>query len=125
MNTTLLGIMLIVGDCFVFALATLLLKKYLNTAKQKVAHVNSLFKKLVTFVFTWKFIGINILLVSSMALLIGAYQFGDLSLLLPLGSLTQVFSLFFGYIFLREKINSTKIAGLVFIVIGSILISVT
>ena len=82
----------------------------------------SFLKKIIVFVFNIKFIFINILLLGSMLLLVSSYHFADLSLILPLGSLTHVFSVFFGYLFLNEKIHLSKGIGLFLIIVGSIAI---
>lgn len=47
----------------------------------------------------------------------------DYSVVLPLTSLTYIWTMFLSYLILREKITGKKIAGVILILIGSVLVS--
>lgn len=61
-----------------------------------------------------------------LAALINIYvlKFLDYSLVLPLTSLTYVFTMLISHFILKENISRRKIAGVCFIIIGAIIISV-
>ncbi|QQG38482.1 MAG: EamA family transporter [Candidatus Woesearchaeota archaeon] len=53
-----------------------------------------------------------------------AYKGGNLSVLYPIGATSYVWSVLFGHIFFKEKLNVRKILGVLIIVLGVTLISV-
>lgn len=56
-------------------------------------------------------------------LMLAAYRFGELSRLQPILSLNYVISLVLGYFYLHETINLLKIAGIILVTLGVILIA--
>lgn len=56
-------------------------------------------------------------------LVVVALNYGNLSLVHPLLTFSQVWTLFFAYYYLSETINSSKIIGVSFILLGSLFIS--
>ncbi len=51
-------------------------------------------------------------------------RFLDYSVVLPLTSLTYVWTMYFSYLFLKEKITKRKMAGVALLLIGAILVSI-
>ena len=50
-------------------------------------------------------------------------RYMDYSVVLPLTSLTYMWTMILSYLILREKINKRKIIGVVFVLIGAVLVS--
>lgn len=67
-------------------------------------------------------VGFAIYAAGAMAML-SAYQFGSLSVLQPINSISYVISAILGYIFFHESITPTKILGTVIIIVGVILLA--
>jgi multidrug transporter EmrE-like cation transporter len=57
-------------------------------------------------------------------LMITAFKFGSFSVIHPMLSLGYIFAMLIGFFFLNETINPPKIAGLLFILFGVIMIGV-
>lgn len=63
------------------------------------------------------------LYVSSALLNIYVLKFLDYSVVLPLTSITYIWTMFFSYVILKEKITNKKIIGVIFILIGAICVA--
>ena len=63
------------------------------------------------------------LYLTSAVLNIFILRYIDYSVVLPLTSITYIWTMFLSYFLLKEKITTKKIAGLLLIVFGSILVS--
>jgi undecaprenyl phosphate-alpha-L-ara4N flippase subunit ArnE len=55
-------------------------------------------------------------------LMILAYRYGDLSVLQPINSMSYVYSLFLGYAVFHEAITPFRIAGVITIMVGVVLL---
>lgn len=64
------------------------------------------------------------LYLASAVLNIWLLRYFDYSVVLPLTSLTYVWTMVLSYMFLKEKITGKKIAGVMLILIGAVLVSV-
>lgn len=69
------------------------------------------------------YVGAGLYLVSAV-MNIWVLRYLDYSIVLPLTSLTYVWTLILSYMILREKITARKIIGVILILIGAILVSV-
>lgn len=57
-------------------------------------------------------------------LMVAAFKFGSFSVIHPMLSLGYIFAMIIGYSFLKETVNLPKIAGLLFILFGVIMIGI-
>lgn len=65
----------------------------------------------------------GILYVSSALINIYVLKFLDYSVVLPLTSITYIWTMFFSYIILKERITNKKILGVICIIIGAICVA--
>lgn len=80
--------------------------------------------------FIWKYfdgllpliIGFGIYGIGALSMLC-AYHFGSLSALQPINSISYVFSAIIGYIFFNEVVTTGKIAGIMLIMAGVVLLA--
>jgi uncharacterized membrane protein len=113
MTTSVMAIMLVLAACVVGAFGALGLK--LGSAGHlHPRHVLKNYKLLL---------GLFLYGVSTV-MFIPALKYGDLSVLYPLTSATQVWVVILSVFFLKEKMNTLKWAGIVAIIIGVTLISI-
>lgn len=69
----------------------------------------------------WLYFG-GVLYVSGAIFNIIALRFLDYSVVLPLSSITYVWTIFFSYKFFKEQINKYKIIAICFIILGVVLL---
>ena len=81
-----------------------------------------LWKRIAAYGLVMLFLGFFIYSIGALVMLI-AYRFGDLSVLQPMNSLCYVFMLIFASVLLHESITLLKVAGVVVIMIGVVLIA--
>lgn len=74
--------------------------------------------------FNWNFILGAIIYVLSACINIYLLKFVDYSVIYPMGAVTYIWTMLVSYFFLKEKITGRKIAGVVLIIAGAVLISV-
>ncbi len=80
---------------------------------------------ILAFIKNYKLIIGFILYGSSSIFFLAALRFGELSIIYPLVALSYVFVSIFSVWFLKEKMNKFKIIGIVLIIIGVSLISIS
>lgn len=74
-------------------------------------------------IYHYVFIGFVFYGIGAIGMII-AFKFGSFSVLHPMMSMGYIFTIIVGFYFLNEVININKIVGLIFIIIGVVMIGV-
>jgi len=110
-------ILLTILNSLIGAIAAFSLKKSVHKFKKI-----SSFKTLIVYFFTTgMFIGALLYFIAALGSIF-ILKYLDVTIFFPLTSTAYIFSLFIGNIFLKEKITRFKLAGIVLIILGAIIL---
>ena len=117
----LLAFILIFIASIIGAFGSLLLK--MGSSKFQLSFRSGLIKAILTILKNWKLIlGLFLYVVSTVFFII-VIKTTDLSIAYPMTSMTYIMVIALSMIFLKEKLNTYKFAGIVAIILGVILVT--
>jgi len=123
-----LYVLLAVLASLCWGVGAVLMKRGVSTRLPKLSISTFLrdFKKiLLTLLKSWEWVTSILLGIAGGFAIVQAQSMGDLSVVLPLANLACAFSILFGNLFLKERLSAGEWAGLVVLIAGAVLISIS